>query len=109
MSESARVFSIPAGEPFIAQIVATLADDTARAAMFGPCALHEMTFLLPTRRAVEAMTDHLTRHLVGETVGYPTDTNAFILPHIHALGSPEDLGADILTAVCDTIPSHWAS
>ncbi len=100
MSESATLFSIASGEPFIDQLVGTLVDPSLRAQIFGEGPLHDFTLLLPTHRAVETV----SRALLEQSGG------ALLMPRLHALGAPEALGVDVLTAdqsyIAEAIGEH---
>ncbi len=79
-----RLFTIPAGEPFLACLVQTLVDDAARCALFGACALEEVTLLLPTRRAAREI-EHI---FLAEAMAGGAD--AVLMPHIAPLGDIDE-------------------
>ena len=77
-----RVFTIPAGVPFLETLAQALM--AGRLVAFDrddPLALAGVTVLLPTRRAVRAFRDVLVRHLPGE---------AAILPAIRTIGDVDE-------------------
>ncbi len=77
-----RVFTIPAGAPFLDVLAEALL--TGRLVDFDrddPLALAGVTILLPTRRAARAFRDCLLRHLPGE---------AAILPTIRTIGDVDE-------------------
>ena len=86
-----RVFTIPAGAPFLATLAeALLSGRLGPVAGDDPLALADVTVLLPTRRAVRAFRDALIDRIGGE---------AAILPTIRPIGDIDE--EDHLLAAAD--------
>ncbi|HEX7776890.1 MAG TPA: double-strand break repair protein AddB [Parvibaculum sp.] len=80
--DSPRLFTIPAGTPFLDALAATLLADPSLGGRFGRnVALADVTILLPTRRAARALGDAFLR--AGEGA-------ALILPAIRPLGDVDE-------------------
>ena len=77
MSEAVGVFTIPAGQPFLAALGRGLLDEAAG----DPLALAAVTVLLPTRRACRALAETLLR--LGEG-------RAMLLPRLRPLGDVDE-------------------
>ncbi|HUG60204.1 MAG TPA: double-strand break repair protein AddB, partial [Methylomirabilota bacterium] len=91
MARDPRVFSIPAGAPFLATLADGILDGTlipGTAFRDDPLALADLTVFLPTRRAARALATALVDRLGG---------GATVLPRIRPLGDVDDDGADGLT------------
>ncbi|MDE1172184.1 MAG: double-strand break repair protein AddB [Parvibaculaceae bacterium] len=78
-----RLFTIPAGEPFLDRLAQTLLDDPSRDGMFAGKAgrLEDLTILVPTRRAARALQEAFLRAGEGK---------AMLLPSIRPLGDVEE-------------------
>lgn len=80
--EGPRVFSVPAGVPFLPTLAdALLAGDLVPIPAGNPLALAAVTILLPTRRSVRALSDLLVQRLGGD---------AAILPVIRPIGDIDE-------------------
>lgn len=81
-SRSPRLFTIPAGTPFLDALARTLmADPTLGGKLGTNFSLADMTILLPTRRAVRGLNDAFLRGGQGR---------AMLLPHIRPLGDGDE-------------------
>jgi len=81
-AHKARVFTVPAGEPFLHRLAAAVLDGfPQRTPPDGPLALGDWTILLPTRRAVRALGD-----IFAELSG----RDAVLLPQLRALGDIDE-------------------
>lgn len=107
-----RVFTIAPGQPFLRQLVASLHDPQARAALFGPCELADITILVPTRRAARLLSDYFLS-IVSDVSELPTksshasshassdassdaseNSTAIWLPQIRTIGDVEEDGPE---------------
>ena len=85
-----KVFTVPPGQPFLRQLVATLHDADARVKLFGPCELADVTILVPTRRAARLLSDYFLSMVSKEL----TSSTAMWLPHIRTIGDVEEDGPE---------------
>jgi ATP-dependent helicase/nuclease subunit B len=103
--DSPRLYTIPAGTPFLDALARTLLADPTLGGRFGAgVALADITILLPTRRAVRALGDAFLRAGGG---------GALILPAIRPLGDVDEdelvlapaLGADAALSLPPAMPA----
>ncbi|MDR3500326.1 MAG: hypothetical protein P4L72_13980 [Parvibaculum sp.] len=103
--DSPRLYTIPAGTPFLDALAGTLLADPTLGGRFGAgVALADITILLPTRRAVRALGDAFLRAGGG---------GALILPAIRPLGDVDEdelvlapaLGADAALSLPPAMPA----
>ena len=81
MSEAPKVFTIPAGAPFLPVLADALLSGQLAPRSDDPLALADATILLPTRRAVCAFRDILAERLGAQ---------ASILPRIRPIGDVDE-------------------
>lgn len=84
MGDSAQLYTIAPGQPFLKRLAETLYDDDARQKMFGACALHEAHILLPTRRAARQLAHEFL--ILADEAGQ----GALLLPRIDTLGDLDE-------------------
>ncbi len=100
MTRRARVFSIPAGRPFLDALAAGMLSGAAGLAAGDPLSLSDVTLLLPTRRAGRAAIEAFLRLSRG---------SALVLPRILPLGDVDedtlDLGDELGPGFADVPPA----